>query len=376
MIHIEALYKSPIKEIKDIWRRSPTEREKLGKSLSYLKLSGPVTETSEPFIHSFKRYNDNVTDNEIINNFLYSGLVTGNYAVVSTDNRISIAAGYITSITRTEIVIGLERDLTKRYMNDTFHIDTYESQTIFNYSVTSLTSLINNNDRAKQLRELIIDKKPPQFAMKLVRSIAIVGRKLLKHLNKIQQRAVLKALTAHDYLLIKGMPGTGKTATLVALIQLLVELDKTVLITSHTNSAVDNVCLRLVDCGVDFLRLGSVTRIHPLLKPYVDSVKTVSCRTVEELETVYNSVKVVAVTCLGAHHPMLTKRTLDVCIIDESTQVLQCSVFKALQSTKSFVLIGDPDQLPPIVSNPEAVQRGEFTLHDNLTLIQFLGLQE
>lgn len=41
----------------------------------------------------------------------------------------------------------------------------------------------------------------------------------------------------------------------------------------------------------------------------------------------------------------------DVCIVDESTQVLQPTVLRPLYSAKKFILVGDPDQLPPIIKN-------------------------
>lgn len=65
--------------------------------------------------------------------------------------------------------------------------------------------------------------------------------------------------------------------------------------------------------------------------------------------------KVVAVTCLGSGHPLLSKRTFDMCIVDESTQVIQPSLFRVLFAAKRFVLIGDPEQLPPVVQNLEAL---------------------
>lgn len=67
-------------------------------------------------------------------------------------------------------------------------------------------------------------------------------------------------------------------------------LDRSVLITSHTHSAVDNVCLKLVDSGVKFMRLGSMSRIHPQLKEYSEHNLTRHCQTPDELEKVYNSM--------------------------------------------------------------------------------------
>jgi DNA replication ATP-dependent helicase Dna2 len=51
---------------------------------------------------------------------------------------------------------------------------------------------------------------------------------------------------AHDYLLIKGYPGTGKTTTIASLIKILVNLGKRVLFTSFTNSAVDNLLIKVI----------------------------------------------------------------------------------------------------------------------------------
>ena len=50
---------------------------------------------------------------------------------------------------------------------------------------------------------------------------------------------------AHDYVLIRGMPGAGKTSTIVALVRVLVAINASVLLTSFTHSAVDNILLKL-----------------------------------------------------------------------------------------------------------------------------------
>jgi DNA replication ATP-dependent helicase Dna2 len=60
------------------------------------------------------------------------------------------------------------------------------------------------------------------------------------------------------------------------------------------------------------------------------------------------------VTCLGCGHALLQKRKFDVCIVDEATQVVQSSVIAALHSSKVFVLVGDPQQLPPLIKNKKA----------------------
>lgn len=63
---------------------------------------------------------------------------------------------------------------------------------------------------------------------------------------------------------------------------------------------------------------------------------------------------VFGVTCFGSGHPLLTQRVFDICLVDESSQVFQMTVLRPLFSAKKIILVGDPDQLPPIVRSPIA----------------------
>lgn len=83
---------------------------------------------------------------------------------------------------------------------------------------------------------------------------------IIKELNGNQARAVVKSITSEDYALIQGFPGagtwhtkrfancaelSGKTSTIVCLVRCIVELGRSVLLTAFTNSAVDNMLLRI-----------------------------------------------------------------------------------------------------------------------------------
>lgn len=50
-----------------------------------------------------------------------------------------------------------------------------------------------------------------------------------------------------DYALILGMPGTGKTTAIAQLVRFLVSKGKSVLLTSYTHTAVDNILLKLTE---------------------------------------------------------------------------------------------------------------------------------
>ena len=98
---------------------------------------------------------------------------------------------------------------------------------------------------------------------------------------------------AGECVLIVGMPGTGKTATLVAAISALVARGCSVLLTSYTNSAVDTILLRLLATGIKFLRLGRVGTVHAALRAQVLGGDTFPDTSVAGLRRIRSSVQVV-----------------------------------------------------------------------------------
>lgn len=135
-------------------------------------------------------------------------------------------------------------------------------------------------------------------------------------------------------------------------------MGKSVLITSHTHSAVDNLLLRLKDFKLPFLRLGSAARVNSQLKEYTETILTANCKTEAELSKLYDSYQIVGVTCLGSAHSIFLHRKFDFCIVDEATQVMQPTVLRPLFFSQRFILVGDPDQLPPLIRSPLARQKG------------------
>ncbi|XP_056631661.1 DNA replication ATP-dependent helicase/nuclease DNA2 [Diorhabda sublineata] len=351
---IESMSNSSTRDMKEIYLTAPEEREKNGKCISNLKLVQTTNNSDDAITeHVFKKSN-----NDLPVNLITIGMFEGQYIIVSSSKRHAIATGFIRNITNNSVTISLERNISDRYQNEIFCIDNWTSDLGQGYNLNNLALLLESTPKSENLRKIIIDKISPTFKSKLPKEIGIKGKYILRRLNHIQQRAVLKAIAANEYFLIKGMPGTGKTTTIVALIQLFYELKKTVLITSHTNSAVDNVCLKLLKFGVKFMRLGSDAKIHQDLHEYLERNLTKHCTSPEEYEKVFENVQIIATTCMSSGHPVLMKRTLDVCIVDESTQVSQSSIIRPLYACKTFILIGDPDQLPAVIRNQKARNLG------------------
>ncbi|CAH4027708.1 unnamed protein product [Pieris brassicae] len=334
-----------------IWTVSPENRAKRGTCSANLKLLS-VKVLEDRYAHVFEKMNKDIENHSL------KGPKEGEFSIVSLDGRPWVAAGVVTHSTNTELHINLERNLSLRHNKNTaFHIDTYESYATTVQNLTNLGVLMEDSDRALRLRKLIIEKDEPEFIEKLPREVGRLGSKLMRNLNIEQQRAVLKALSCNDYVLLQGLPGTGKTQTISVLIQMLVCLKQRVLVTAHTHSAVDTVLTRLPE-SLKIMRLGSSSRVAHNLAAKSEATLTKNCNTSEELSKLYESMDVVGVTCLGANHALLSRTTFDVCIVDEATQVLQCTVLRPLFAAKRFVLVGDPEQLPPVVKSKSARRLG------------------
>lgn len=358
LLQLEEIYENSNSSLSSVWTTSAEKREARGTCICNLKVVGKVVmEQDDRYRHKFARVD---IKSETIENggVLSTAFAEDNYVIISTDTRVNIAAGHIMNISHDTVAVLLDKDITRQNAHSTFHIDKYSSTGLSTFNYANVAGLLSNEETIVKLRRIVVDRIPATFAEKLPRSVVSASAKIISDLNENQQRAVLKAVAANEYVLIKGMPGTGKTQTLVALIELLQALGSSVLITAHTHSAVDNVLLKLLERNIDFLRLGSTKQIHPLLTCKNEEYALASCDSPESLETLYNGKRIVGVTCYGAYHALLRRRTFDVCVVDESAQIMQPTVLRPLYSARKFVLVGDPDQLPPVVRNKTAAKLG------------------
>ena len=88
-------------------------------------------------------------------------------------------------------------------------------------------------------------------------------------LNQGQKNALKNVLFAHDYTLLLGLPGTGKTSTVSLIVRALLARGQKVLICSYTHSAVDNLLSKIDESGVEpafALRIGYESSVLPSLK--------------------------------------------------------------------------------------------------------------
>jgi len=212
-------------------------------------------------------------------------------------------------------------------------------------------------------------------------------------LNTYQERAAVDALCADDVFCIHGPPGTGKTRTLVTIIEHAVEHGDTVLVCAHSNQAVDNIVVgestieapdeaslhRIVQrfSAEDELREISMVRIGSSRQDVDSFVASRYYTPNSRLNSNIGSADIIGATTNTA--AVLDDRddvNLDLVVIDEATQASGPATAvpfgwgNRIEKTdhgrlRSFgyrtILAGDHRQLPPFVSDPEMRDRGLHT---------------
>ena len=164
--------------------------------------------------------------------------------------------------------------------------------------------------------------------------------------NAAQNDAVELAVDAEDCALIHGPPGTGKTYTIARTIRALVEEGNRVLLSAFTNRAVDNALEALRDQGFEsVLRVGTETGVRGDMQ----DVRLVQRGDPNEKAAELRDAPVVAATTAACGSRVLRECEFDVAVVDEASQLTEPGTHAAINRADRFVLVGDHEQLPPVV---------------------------
>lgn len=252
----------------------------------------------------------------------------------------------------------------------------------------------STNSRLGQLRDIFIGSRQPD-----TRSIAKVS---LPWLNASQQSAVNSVLAARDVAIVHGPPGTGKTTTLVEAIFETLHREPQVMVCAQSNTAVDWICEKLVDRGINVLRIGNPSRVNDKMLSFTyerrfadhpsypelwairkeirrlrsggrrasysdrESLRNRMSRLRDRAATleiqinsdIFNSAHVVASTLMSSSHRLLMGHKFGTLFIDEAAQALEAACWIAIRKADRVVLAGDHKQLPPTIKSPEATNGG------------------
>ncbi|MFL5338833.1 MAG: AAA domain-containing protein [Gemmataceae bacterium] len=259
----------------------------------------------------------------------------------------------------------------------------------------------SHGSRFAELRSVMLGERPPRFGP--IPQLVPFDQ----HLNPSQWEAIRFALSAEDFAIIHGPPGTGKTTTLAELVHQAVAARQRVLVCAPSNLAVDNLLERLVAAGLNAVRLGHPARVLPAVQehtldalverhPDVRQARKMvreayalfrkadrftrakpepgakratrgearallaDARRYEDaaVERILNTSEVVCATLTGLDGNLLGKRTFDLLVIDEAGQGIEPAAWIGLLRCDRVILAGDHCQLPPTVLSPDAARQG------------------
>ncbi|KAG5925955.1 hypothetical protein E4U42_003784 [Claviceps africana] len=377
---------------RELWTMTSVEREKRSRCFSDVIIEeGSASEdTDNPRINRF-HYTFVKRNHQPGFSFLESELSTGEPIVVSDEEgHFALAIGYVTAVRKQRISVAVDRRLhNARIRQPGFHETNNQvfasimdvahegagpeqlqgkiggepvryrlDQDEFSNGMATVRNnlvqmMANDVAAAAQIRRLVVDLAPPRYKSAPTQYTVTDGETL----NIDQRRAIEKVMSTLDYSLVLGMPGTGKTTTIAHIIRALVSQGKTVLLTSHTHTAVDNILLKLKSDKIPILRLGAPAKVHPEVQEFVHLAGQPK-RSFEEIKEAWHGTPIVATTCLGINHPVFLERSFDYCIVDEASQITLPICAGPIRMARSFVLVGDHNQLPPVVRNEEAREGG------------------
>lgn len=362
----------------ELWRFDSERRSGRGKCLNCMELiSCDPDSNNNGFLCIFKK--DNGTDFMI--SLLNSYINDRDPVVISCEEPINyaFATGIVKSVTVDFITICTDRPIklneyiTSNNYNENgngngtvkgfnkFCIDKNELTGSFGLLRANLIKLYSGE--CKKLLNLIVNQVPPKYLPRVKFNV----EKLKEYkgmyedylrMDEDQREAFFKSIETLDYLLILGMPGTGKSTTLSFIIRYLVLImGKSILISSHTHSAVDHIALKLQEKDLKFLRIGNGEKIDKEIKRG-NILETYKFESVSEVERIYSSSRIIISTSLGMNHSIFMRKRFDFCLVDEASQLTLPACVGSLKVANSFILVGDHYQLPPLVRSKEALKNG------------------
>ncbi|SEB01526.1 AAA domain-containing protein [Flavobacterium gillisiae] len=275
---------------------------------------------------------------------------------IATDNQIFKCT--IKNITTTEVTVGFRNKQNntiffKKYSTWAIERDFMDSS--FTAMYRNLFSFIDANTIKKNI---ILGIEQP----KIVQDYSFNK----KHLSDEQNRIISKALSADDYFLLNGPPGTGKTSIIIKELvkEIITNSESTTLLLAYTNRAVDEICeavseataeiahdVLIDNINTSFIRIGSELSCNEKFKRNLINNVCSNAQNRNEVRQILTSkrIYIATVASMSSKSELFKLINFDRVIIDEASQILEPQIIGILTKVKRFIMIGDHKQLPAIV---------------------------
>jgi superfamily I DNA and/or RNA helicase len=312
-------------------------------------------------------------------------------------HRVKVARSTVSFSDEGRLVVALpdQQALITLQNTDNLCIQLYFDETSYQTMFRAIDEAINaKKGRLAELRDIFAgNAKPGKFVFNPLR---------FPWLNPSQEKAVNEVLWAKDVSIVHGPPGTGKTTTLVEAIYETLRRETQVMVCAQSNMAVDWISEKLVDHGINVLRIGNPSKIndkmlassyerkfadhpdYPMLWTIRQAIRKLYDSRVKgddkhdkinrlkdranEIETRINEslfaeARVVASTLVGSANKILVGKKFSTVFIDEAAQAFEAACWIPLRRCGRIILAGDHCQLPPTV-------KSTFCINEQLTLME------
>ncbi|MBP3669444.1 MAG: AAA family ATPase [Bacteroides sp.] len=337
-----------------LWLHTLEEKRLAGEILHDLRLKdNKATQLHAPTVtFVIPSYAD-----ECLHNFRKGDVVILYERNSPTDNVTNrmVFKGNIESISEQQVCVRLRASQRNAHLfpKDSLYAMEHDSMdTSFRSMYAGLWSFLNAN---QERRDLLLSRQKPRFET----------NELLKNAHFIDdfERITQKALSAKDYFLLVGPPGTGKTSRALNRMVRAFHADgqSNILLLAYTNRAVDEIChsLSSITPGVDYLRVGSELSCDERYRPHLLENALQACQNrkavLERMEAC--RIYVGTVSTFSSKPELFKIKHFEVAIIDEATQILEPQLLgiwcgkssDGRNAIDKFILIGDHKQLPAVV---------------------------
>ncbi|MFB6220165.1 MAG: AAA domain-containing protein [Halolamina sp.] len=218
---------------------------------------------------------------------------------------------------------------------DLYRLDVYPSELSVDRMLTALHDAVLKGDPDR--KDVLFGRREPEFSG--------TEREYIDN-NDAQNDAVNLATRAEDFALVHGPPGTGKTYTIARTVRALVEDGNRVLLSAFTNRAVDNALEAIRDQGFEeIVRFGTESGVRADMQDLRLERAGDPGERISELR----DAPLVAATTASCGSRVMREEQFDVAIVDEASQLTEPATLAAVNLADRFVLVGDHEQLPPVV---------------------------